>query len=535
MLLIGLTYQKTNMANAQQSYQLDSDQFIKGITTSSNMLDGGLSPESDSINLVVNPGVVYATASPVTISSSINGRVVSSCSDSSFGYAGANQVTKFILTDNYPTNNHGELYSLISGSLNSLGSFGSQNIYMGLSDMVVYGNISTDPTIMITTDTGINTVAYNYSTKAIDSSSSHSPSGWQTQPSPMVVFNKLLFYANGNYLHTYNSIGQVFTDAVLTLQTDQVITALDIDPGTGRLIVGVATRNAAISSSNAGGNGTTSFTSPCFIGLYDGVDPTQFLRKVPVDGPVTTFKNCGGKTYIFYGNCLGIWTGSGIQFLRRLYTQSQGVQFNNVYKCKVSNFDNFLLYVSNTTINNSYLNNTPNTLMAYGEVQAGIPAFFPLVGLPGSGSSTGTGLDFVDYAGQGAVIYSYNLKLYSVNLFSKSNVISTGDNSPLLVSKRIPFPGPVMLNFVRIFYEDSFNSVSSTFGKVSIVDDNRQIAYSESIPSTASEVGMTGSNGAWVDVKCQIKTTEIQILYQWLETSTNHGITKMIVFYTPYE
>lgn len=507
------------MALGKQSIVIDSDTFIKGLSTSSNLIDGGMSPETDCINLLANPGVLYPSPTATTIGS-ISGRVIASCNDTISGTT--NPVQRFILTDS-PV-----LYSVVGGVLHTLGTPG-YNFAMGLSDLQIFGSSAGESYLFFTTDSGIVSVLYKYSTNALDGSYfQHVPTGWtSTNPHPMCIFNKLLYYADGPYLHTVTLAGTTYTDQVLTLQSDQVITAINIDPGTGKLMLGISSKGYLESGDN-----TTTYNSPQFIGLYDGTDPTQLARKVPIDSTVTSLQACGGVMYVAYGNCLGTWNGNGISFLRRLPTNAAlGNQFQNIYKCKISNFDNFLLYVSDNEIANPYLSISPqNKIMAYGEIQKGIPAFFPLVNLPGVGGTTGEGIDFVANINQGSIIYSYNDVLYSLFLPSHSNVFSTGDTSPIFVSIRYALPRPCVIDQVRVFYEDSVAADSSVIGNMAVIDDNVTVAFNQNISNPSGGVTM-----AWFDVFPQVKTTQFQLKYKWLETSTNHGVQKIMVFYTPVE
>lgn len=498
------------MALAKQSLVIDSDTFIKGLTTSQNLIDGGMSPETDCINLLANPGVLYPSPAATSLGA-ISGHVIASCYDTIS--TTINPVTRFLLTDS-PV-----LYSLVGSTLNSLGTPG-YTIVEGLSDLQIYGYSGGTPApiLWFTTTAGIVHTGYVYSTSSLTGGYTlHTPTGWTSyNPHPMIVFNEILYYADGPYLHTYN--GSSYTDEVLTLQADQVITALSIDPGTGKMMLGISSRGYLYLGDN-----TTTYNSPQFIGLYDGTNPTQLVRKIPVDGTVTSLQNCGGYMFVAYGNCIGVWNGNGISFLRRIPINSNvGLQFQNIYKNKISNYDNLLLYLSNNEVTNQFLvNSPPNKIMAYGEIQAGVKAFFPIVDLPG-----GNQIDFVANINQGSILYSCGGELYSLFLPGHSTVFNTGDSSPIFVSMRYGFPRPATITQIRIFYEDPVLANGLTLGSLAIIDDSQGVTFSQNISNPSG-----GSTMAWFDVFPQVKTTEFRIKYHWLETTTCHGIQKMIVFY----
>lgn len=518
------------MANAKQSIIIDSDELVQGMTTSSNLTDGGISPESEGINLVANPGVVYPTSGATDTGNT--GRsfpMLASCND-----VGTSSSYDRIFIDS-----SGRLYGVLgsSGALQEIVVTSPTGTFVyGQTDLIYYSD-----GVYATENTNIAkyTISYGGSPTAVQNvvwwTSTQGQGNLTSNPHPMIVYNKVLFVADGNKLHTWD--GTTATSAVLTMYPNEVITALDIDPGTGSMLVGIVTLNGGF------GAGTSDFNSlryaQAFVGLYDGVNPTQFLRKIPVDAPVTAFRSVGGGVYCVYGNKIGTWNGSGIDFVREMF-QSTGLGTPLVqYKNTVSNVNKVFLYTDNFGNKNPYLSNASNKIIAISPIKRGQPSIFPLVSVSqqsihvvSGGWSTSTSEPGVFYSYFGSDTFEH---VEFVPLYSHSTVLSTGDSSPIYVSKRVAFQRPSEVNIVRVFYEDTFATTAASFGTISIVDDNRTVAYSESVPNPSSESGMTNGNGAWFDVRCQVKTTEFQIVYQWTETGTSHGIQKVMVFYTTYE
>lgn len=516
------------MATGKSSIVINSDELIQGMTTSSNLSDGGFSPETDAINLLANPGVLYPPPTATTIGT-LDGNVVASCYDTVGTNVTGGDVDKYILTDN------GSLYTLIGGALARAGAtiISSSLMKLGVSDMQIYGvDGSGNPIIWITYrnnsgqigsgisyvySSGVATAAY-----AINPQISGSDATSKREvPHPMLVFNKLLFIADGNYLHTVNVTS--VTAQVLSLQSEYTITALQVDPGTGRIMLGISGRGYV-----SVGDFTTQINAPSWIGLYDGTNPTQLLRKVPVDNTVTSFLPCGGYMYVFYGDCFGIWNGNGITFLRRRYTNPIGGQQGNVYKCKSTNIDNVLFYVSNNQQGNIGLSTAMFQIIGYGEILKGTKAFFPIVDLP---NNTLNYIDFVSNVGNSSLIFSQNKILYSIYIPQKpTGVFSTGDTSPIFVSKQYSFPRQCTINEVRIFYQDMVASSAGTIGNVGIISDKQSIEFNQDVsnPSAVQAVG-------YLPVFPNVITTNFQVKYWWKETSTCHGIQKIIVFYTPFE
>lgn len=511
------------MAVGKQSITIDSDELAKGLTTSSNLTDGGFSPESDAVNLVSNPGVLYPPNGATTIGT-LDGNVTAISYDTQSINSGIYKVDKYLMTDN------GSIYTLINGSLakvsGSLNLGGTTQNVQGANALQIFGvDGSNNPVLWLTNLQGAFGYSYTYSTNSLSSDASPGFSGWTSNPHPMVVFNKLLFFADGNRLHTWDGASAV--TGVLTLQSDQIITALSIDPNSGRMLVGVSSSG---SLTVANGDKSTLFYSPAFIGLYDGTNPTQFIRKIGVDGTVTSFLNCGGVTYVTYGNNFGIFNGSGIQFLRKLFrTGINLLNYINVYQHKICNLDDTVFFVDNSLAPNKWLTSGfMFQVMAYGNVAPGDKSFFPIVSLP---SNSAFYIDFVANLQNQSIIYSQNKILYSMPIYQHASVLNTGDTSPIWVSKRIAFSRPSTINQITVFYEDSIAAgTNSPIGNITTIDDSLLAVYTEGVTNTSALA--TTMYNIYPDIQ---PTTQLQIKYQWLETNTSHGIQKIIVYFTPYE
>lgn len=503
------------MAQGRQSITIDSDELIQGITTSSNLNDGGISSDSCAVNLMSNPGVVYPTNGAVDLGALSTYQVIASCPDATGLYQ------KWILDTN------GNLsYISYNGVLASIsGGSASGTFLYGESDMVMYRG-----KIYATYASNMNQYTINYSlpsvtvTPAWFTVATFSPSAH-----PMLVFNKVLFIADMNNIHTYNGTTQ--TASVLTLDTYEQITAIAVDPGTGRMMVAVASSQGGIGAS---GDTIAEVLTQSYIGLWDGANPTQFLRKVPVDAVVTAFKNVGGRVQVVYGNNLGTWNGSGIDFVRDLRNNVAGLT-SVTYKQQISNVGRMLLVTDNSAnTNNPYLASPVYRILAVGEIQKGKSSTFPIVNqisaihmVDNMWYGTSSNLGFI-YAMLSA---SDNKEhIYFVPVYSHSTVLSTGDVSPLLVTKRVTFPRPSQVNLIRIFFEDTVAANGAIIGTLTAVDDTLNTMASQIVsnPSTSSAT-------KWFDMPVDGLTTECQVVFHWTETTTNHGIQKIMIFFTPYE
>lgn len=532
------------MASGKQSVTIDSDELVGGMTTSDNLADGGFSPYSEGINLVANPGVIYASPA-VTSPGILDGKVISSCYDT----YGSNTLTidKYLVTDN------ASLYVLKSGALTNLGSLGTaSNFFPGAVDSLqfdynhstahlqVYVSNTNDVSLV---DINPNNLATTFTNNWFSGLGGSPGTFTNRRPHPMLKFtNGNLYIADGNLLHMWNGSSMSFS--VLTLENGsgnsngEVINALGIDPGSGKMLISISSRGVTSST----GQFTLNRPSQSYIALYDGISPVTLQRKVPVDDTVLSFSNCEGVTYVTYGDNIGTWNGSGITFLRKLnisYGQVDSTLNYIPFKHKVCNIQNFICFAVNQgNIKNPWLTNNSDKIMVYGQVKSKQSSFFNVYT-----SGTGGKIDFISNYRDTGVIFSTLVSgitnLYVVPFLDSSlnanisspSVLVTGDNSPVFVSKRLTFERPCQVNQVRIFFEDSVAANGTIIGNLGVIDDNNTVMYNEDLlnPSTASATH-------WFDIFPDVNiTTECELKYQWKETTTNHGIQKIMVFFTPYE
>lgn len=514
------------MAQGKTSVVMDSDDFAKGMSTSSNLTDGGFSPESVGINLIPNPGVIYPAVAPDSPATALDGRVIAHCADV--------YQTNSAIVDRYVLTNNGSLYTYKNASnvLTKLSTGISNTVsVVGACDIIAYGRDgSTRPVVWVSSlaDT-INGIYYDYNNGSSGSFGTYFGS-LTSNPHPFVIFNKTLFMADGNKLHSllYNSPGSFTTTlAVLTLNPDEIITALSIDPSTGRMLLGIAGRG----SLTALGDQSVKTYNPSYIGLYDGINPTQLLRKIPVDSTVTSFFVCGGGVYVAYGDCLGQFNGTGIIFLRKLNNIANGSNAI-MYKHKLTNINNILFY-ANSAQTNPFLNTASSDVVGYGEIKGGQKAFYNYINFPGSGSN----IDAIFNVAGNSIVYATfdgasTYKLYRISYTDKSSTVQTGDNSPIFVTSRISFPRPSTVNQIRILFEDPVTNDGTVIGNLALVGDTRTITYNLNISNPSTSAGAT----TWFDIfPDDVITTECQIKYQFKETNNAHGIQKFMLWYTPNE
>ena len=337
-----------------KQFEITHDDFIKGMNTSNDLDDGGFSNKSTNININGQPGWITARGNTGVISSNLG--------DTTLGAAAGSQMLGRAHFSDGVTNklgcfdSNGNYYTIdLSSDAISLVLTDFVNNYAGyegIYDMISYTNESyfnsvfyiTTPTQILLWD-GASGLDFIWWT-----STKHQTALVSNVPHKMCIWNKLLYITNGNILISYDGLyggsGTVVAD-VLTLPKEQIITEISVDPGTGKLILAVA-NNSYVTNRFDGAS-----TKNAYVGIYDGWNPTQFMKKIPVDMPITSFYNLSGTIYIIYGQNLGNWNGSGITFLRKLHTNQTAIGVVN--RQKIINIGSTLYLAEG------------NNILAYGE------------------------------------------------------------------------------------------------------------------------------------------------------------------------
>ena len=247
-----------------KQFDISYKDFVKGMNTSDPNTDGGFSSLTTNFSPTLNPGKLTLVDSGST--KTPNNVIIATAPM-------ANAVGAY-----WAAVDTGGRYYLIDGRLNTLTYKVTDTIndYTnggGLSSMVAY-NVS--GTNYIFTSTPRDIAAWAGST-SVTSSWWHTTMSQaylsQTYRHPLLVLNNLLYIGDRYKLHSVDSNGTI-VNSLLTLTSTYVITALGIDPGSGKMMVAI-TQNPAYSDAVLGNQ----LNGQAFIGIYDGFNPTQFLKK----------------------------------------------------------------------------------------------------------------------------------------------------------------------------------------------------------------------------------------------------------------
>ena len=233
-------------------------------------------------------------------------------------------------------------------------------------------------------------------------------------------------------------------------------------------------------------------------------------------------------TYVFYGNKLGYWTGSGIEYIRTL-NFSVGSYTTLIYPHRTCAIDNTLYYVDNLPGDTGY----NKQIVAYGETIKGVTAFYPILysSVP---TSSITALCPVTSTELG---YAFATdKFYTFDLTSQASVLNQGATQ---YTKQYKFAKPVTFNGVIIEFDRVVPTGDTDLLTISCIDSRgRTTAALPVVNPGARDDGNVPPDGVyeWESTYPTIQTRSIQLKIVWGNNSTKvFGIKRITVFYTPKE
>lgn len=404
----------------QKTIVIDWKNISQGMSTTNFTTDGGFSIGTDpsggtltTINPLITPGVINFPEAPVDRSTNLTGEMLASCEDPS-----ASAARLFVSTD---SGNDGRFYeSGLTGILTERGAEDTTGDYVyGKSDMIGFqGEVYVTNSTHIVRWQRPNTFTYNFFSFS-DSAAPH----------PALTFEDNAYFGDGNELLRMATAGGT-PGVILTLPANQVIVALGIDPGSGRMLISVTDQYNV--------NGV--YNTQARVLYYDGFS-NKASKVVLVDEMITAFCNVGATMYIGYGQNLGYWTGAGIEFLRRLDIGLANEQL--LYKQHFTNIGDIMYlvekrrilafgevvkgqgkafwYLSQNSANMTLLTNLANNLLAYSYAPA---QFFTLDtksnGSIGSGALFHTfRYDFPRYVTFNQVVIDYILPVTTNTLIAE--------------------------------------------------------------------------------------------------------------------
>ena len=327
------------------SITIGVNDFVKGVSTSNEIPDGGFSNLAKGQNLLYNIG---------TISSNCLGQ------DRSTNFVNSQQVVASVRDKGFLGN---ELYLVTDNGSNGASFFrwssyavdptleqtdSTANQYVeGKTDMIYFRGV-----IYVTSDRDITLLINNLATMDEDwwSTVGGTTTLYNQVPHSMIDFDNKLWIAdavsNGSEgtLHSFD--GTTGVEDVINFGKYNTISALGRYETTGDMLIGT--------DSNANMSSTYAFQTKILV--WDGFSPKQ-NREIFTEGRITAFYNLGGITYVFYGQNLGYFNGNGITFLRKLNIKNGYSDL--IYPHKVTDANGTLYIVEGDSI------------LAYGKLYSG--------------------------------------------------------------------------------------------------------------------------------------------------------------------
>lgn len=480
-------------------YQIEFNEknFAAGESSSLYASDGGLALGSSNYNPILTPGILYGTAAENTSNNAFHGNVIASCEDiytvpynrimvddaGYFYYLSGSVVTAITNMATPPTLNAGacDLAAFNSGNFNYFFT------YAGDIAKLTYNHSS--PTFV---------KSWWQGTK---SQSALGTGGGQINC--MTVYQNLLYIADGNKLHNVDNSENIDTSVSLfSFNTNEIITALGVDPQTGLMMIGTV----------SGANASDSVGSKFWISLWDGVSATV-TRRIPVDDMITAFKLMGGRVYVAQGTSIGFWNGNGVTYLKKMTKVTYNFA-SLIYKHHIDAWGGTLFVIDGAYIR------------AFGSIKQGSnpvwwtpyqqAAAFPLTCLA--------------HVGQGVLMKAYNVTSGSAFIIGLTDLQSVTGASGAIVFAPVNFPRPVMVRRVRVVTTGVPSPQLS--GSVSIQDES-----GNQTQPTVSQFSATTLTGTVFRFDFDFTSTKVATMLLLMGTgaangsSPGWGLVRVIVYY----
>lgn len=469
------------------------ENWIQGMSSSDALQDGGFSNRSVNVNLATDPGTLNATNTFTNnLSASIAGTI---CATSNDGNSLGN--LRYIVTTTNVAGGDGKYYTVAADYTTTLRQTDTTNDYIPENcdtaqfQLALYTTAEGDITLATGTDlTSSFDATWWTVTKgknALNSGNRH----------PLLVFEGALWIGDKNKLHKWD--GTTASEAFLTLSSEQTITALGIDPGTGKMLISVT----------EGTNAANTHPKTAKVLLYDGFSPKP-LRAVIVDDTVNAIYPVGGTVYMTYGERLGYWTGSGISFLRRLKNISVSTTTASadlVYKQRITNIGNTLYVVDGSLV------------LAFGEVKNGRKVFYYAL----QNNFSGANFMAIFNIGNNRLAVSYAAATLYTYVMNTAATIS----SMVLYTNDYDFSQPSIIRTIYLEYTGDISAAASP-GTLSIIDE------SGTATSLAAPTNDTSGNARRLVVHGpDKKVMSMQLLYT--ASSVVVGLKRIVVKYDTME
>ena len=465
------------MQGGQQLVINALDIISRGMSSGAEIADGAFSPETKAINPLRVPGSIQAPAALVNGDSDsiLTGEIIATSPD----------MASYLGTDYLVVADNGTFYRYNGTKLVIMATTDGVNTYAkGFTEMIIFGGDA-----YITAKQGI--------TRWQNDNTITAPSGsWAFTntifPHPAIVFENNAFYGDKNLLLRQSTPG-VAPTVIMTLDSNQVIVALGIDPVSGKMLISTT---YSLDVSN---------TLPSIAKLlwYDGFS-NKPSKAVIVDDTILGFYAVGGTVFVGYGQNLGYVNGAGVTFLRKLANTTLDQDYLPS-KHNFANLGKILLVADGTKV------------LAFGEVISGRKIFFYIANnFINSGKFRS-----ICYVGDGKIGLSFDTtKFYTLNTTSIASIDASGFD---FWTNWIEFPRPVLLRSMELEFIETTSLVVS--GNYTITYYGQDLMNKGLTPERAV---FTSESGPILGFLSE-KTTRIKLNLS--NGLTNKGLKRIIIYY----
>jgi len=484
----------------QKSFEINADDFLRGISSSDFITDGGLSNKTAGINLTKTPGLLYYAAAKVDTTDELEGDMISSCEDGTLGTAAVDRVV---------VDNEGKYYTWNGTLLDKVATDSTTTSYTkGYTNMISFGITSaranvftTNPRYITRLQLASNTLTENFKEFTFNGTAAD-----LVAPHPCIVFENNAYYGDGNLLRRQTSATDTTVAVIMTLPSEQIITGFGIDPGSGRLLISVVD----------GVNASDTKARICRVLYHDGFS-NKALKSIIVDDMITAFYPVGAILFIGYGTKLGVWNGAGIQFLRDLDISLTSTKLP--YRDNFTNIDDTLYVIEG------------HKILAYGEVVAGFPKCFYYAHINKNGSLVNCDLTAIFNAGSGLLAFGWidDDASEEFSTLDTTSVSTLGNTFSDVWTNKYVFARPVTFNNLVIEYGAALPT-SNSYADIYLYDDT-QTATQIATGATNTVANTYTVEYPWPS----ITTRSLQFRYLNTQLSGQTPIRRMTVFYTPVD
>lgn len=465
----------------QRQVILDVSEWIKGMSSGKYMPDGGFSDDTEAVNMIAEPGVLYAPATLVDGDSDaiLDDEIIASSPD----HAAASPSDRLVVTadGDFMRYNGTKLLDVTGGQDTT------QTYAKGFTDMVNFdGETYVTSKEKLARWSGTQTFDFVFASMANTA-----------LPHPLVVFENNLYIGDGNLLKRMTAAAGT-PATVLTLATNEFIQALGVDPGSGKLLISI------VYGQNI--SGTINRTNKVL--WYDGF-ANKVIKVIRVEDMVTAFHNHSGNVIVGYGVNIGILTGSGIRFLRKL-VESALDSTKLPYKHSFASMGSTMCVIDGTKV------------LAWGPVRTGGDNVFYYI------AKNKVNSNIID-----AIFNAGNNKLGMSMATSKFRTLDITSKATLdkfdFYTNWVEFPRPIILRAIYYQFVNNLSTANLTlnFDDQSNGGTERELQQLYAANTATSEFFAHGAR-----VTSTIDTGKLYAIRLRIQNSTtNDGLKRIIIYY----